>query len=99
MSPDLFSLYSEIIMRHITDMPLISIGHNINNLRYADDTILKATNEKDLQALNDMIVDKSEIMGLCLNKKKTEVMITLKKNNELKGSIMVDGTILKQVNN
>jgi hypothetical protein len=100
ISPDLFSLYSEIIMRHITDMPGISVGgHNINNLRYADDTILIATNERDLQALIDRIVDKSEIMGLSLNKKKTEVMITSKKNNQLKCSIMVDGTILKQVNN
>ena len=100
ISPDLFSLYSEIIMRHITDMPGISVGgHNINNLRYADDTILIATNERDLQALIDRIVDKSEIMGLSPNKKKTEVMITSKKNNQLKCSIMVDGTILKQVNN
>jgi hypothetical protein len=56
LQKDLFSLYSEIIMRHITDMPGISIGgHNINNLRYADDTILIATNEKDLPALIDRI--------------------------------------------
>jgi ribosome-interacting GTPase 1 len=69
-------------MKHITDMPGISIGgHNINNLRYPDDMILIATNEKDLQALIDRIVDKSEIVGLSLNKKKMEVMITSKKNN------------------
>jgi hypothetical protein len=43
-------------------MPGISIGgHNINNLRYADDTILIASNEKDLQALIDRIVDESKL--------------------------------------
>ena len=41
MSPDLFSLYSEVIMRNIENMPGIAVGgHNINNLRYADDTYL-----------------------------------------------------------
>jgi hypothetical protein len=36
-------------------------------------------------------------MGLRLKKKETEVMITSKKYNELKCSIIVDRTILKQV--
>ena len=36
LSPDLFSLYSEIIMRNIEEQPGIRVGgHNINNLRYA----------------------------------------------------------------
>ena len=43
MSPYLFSLYSEIIMREISDMKGIIVGgQNINNLRYADDTVLLA---------------------------------------------------------
>ena len=49
LSPDLFSLYSEIIMRNIEGQPGIRVGgHNINNLRYADDTVLISENEKDL---------------------------------------------------
>ena len=53
LSPDLFSLYSEIIMRNIEGQPGIRVGgHNINNLRYADDTVLISENEKDLQLLN-----------------------------------------------
>jgi hypothetical protein len=63
-------------------------GHNINNLRYIDDTTRISTNENDMQTLIDTIVDKSEIMGLRLNKKKTQVMKTSKKNKELKCSIM-----------
>jgi hypothetical protein len=46
-----------------------------------------------------LIVDKSEIIGLHLNKNTTKIMIKSKKSNELKCSIIIDGTILKQVNN
>jgi len=38
-----FNLYSEVILRHIKDMPGVSInGHDINQLRYADDIVLMA---------------------------------------------------------
>ena len=43
MSPDLFSLYTELIMRNIKEIERFSIGGvNINNLRYADDTVIIA---------------------------------------------------------
>ena len=60
MSPDLFSLYSEIIMREIKAKPGILVGgHNINNLQYADDTVLLAENTEDLQHLVDIVVPES----------------------------------------
>ena len=46
LSPCLFNLYAEYIMRNTgldEEQAVIKIaGRNINNLRYADDTILKA---------------------------------------------------------
>ena len=37
LSPDLFSLYNEMIMREVKDMDGIKVnGENISNLRYAD---------------------------------------------------------------
>ena len=46
LSPDLFLLYSEIIMREIKDIDGIKVnGKNINNVRYADDTALIADSE------------------------------------------------------
>ena len=49
LSPDLFSLYTEMIMRHIKDLDGIRVGGvNINNLRYADDTTLIADEEQKL---------------------------------------------------
>ena len=72
LSPDLFSLYSEIIMRNIEGQPGIRVGgHNINNLRYADDTVLISENEKDLQQLLNTIESKSKEKGLELTSKKT----------------------------
>ena len=50
LSPDLFSIYSEIIMRALKGMPGIKVGgYNMNNIRYADDTVLIADNEKEVQ--------------------------------------------------
>ena len=76
LCPDLFSLYGEIIMRNIEGQPGIRVGgHNINNLRYADDTVLISENEKDLQQLLNIVESKSKEKGLELNSKKTEVMV------------------------
>ena len=49
LSPDLFALYSEKILREIKDLNGIKInGININNIRYADDIVLIAESEKKL---------------------------------------------------
>ena len=95
LSPDLFSLYSEVIMRKIENMPGIAIGgHNINNLRYADDTVLMATSEIDLQELVDVINEESEKLGLGLNKKKTETMVISKKKETPRCNIKLNGMTL-----
>ena len=47
-------------------------GRNINNLRYADDTILMAENEKELKSLLMKAKEESEA-GLKLKIKKTEI--------------------------
>ena len=42
-------------------------GRNINNLRYADDTTLKAESEEDLKSLLMKVIEESEKVGLKLN--------------------------------
>ena len=85
LSPDLFSLYSESIMRSIENMPGLKIGgHNINNLRYADDTVLIKTSQNVLQKMINTIVKESSKFGQNLNKKKTEIMTISKKNGATK---------------
>ena len=80
MSPDLFNIYSEMILRNLENYPGVKInGENINNIRYADDTVLIADSEEDLQRLLDITIEKSEEMGLTLNVKKTKCMVISKK--------------------
>ena len=54
LSPCLFNLYAEYIMRNIgleeTQAGIKISGRNINNLRYADDTTLMAESEEELKA-------------------------------------------------
>ena len=49
------------------------VGRNINNLRYADDTILMAESE-ELKSLLMKVKEESEKAGLKLNIQKTKIM-------------------------
>ena len=73
----LFNLYTEYIMRNAgleEAQPGIKIaGRNINNLRYADDTILMAES-KELKSLLIKVKEENEKVGLKLNIQKTKIM-------------------------
>ena len=47
---------------------------NINNLRYADDTTLRAEGEKELKSILIKVKEESEKTGLKLNIQKTKIM-------------------------
>ena len=49
-------------------------GRNIDNLRYAGDTILMAENEEELKSLLMKVKEESEEVGLKLNIHKTKIM-------------------------
>ena len=49
---------------------------NINNLSYADDTILMAENKEELKSILMKVKDESEKVGLKLNIQKTKIMAT-----------------------
>ena len=49
-------------------------GRNINNLRYADDTILMAESEEELKSLLLRVKEESEKADLKLNIQKTKIM-------------------------
>ena len=60
-SSDLFNLYSENILREIQDQAGIRFGgHNLNNIRYADDIALIADSEENLQKILNKVVSESE---------------------------------------
>ena len=80
LSPYLFKLYSENIMRSagLENNPAgVKIGgEKYNNLRYADDTTLLAESEEGLKRLQMKVKEKSKETGLYLNIKKTKVVTT-----------------------
>ena len=49
-------------------------GRDINKLRYADDTILMAESEEDLNSLLIKVEEESEMAGLKFNIQKTKIM-------------------------
>ena len=77
LSPCLFNLYAEYIMRNIgleeTQAGIKIAGRNINNLRYADDTTLVAESKEELKSLLIKVNEESEA-GLKLNIQKTKIM-------------------------
>ena len=81
LSPSLFNLYTEKIFREIEDMEGVNVGgHNINNLRYADDTSLLALEEQKLQNLLTTVNDKGKLYGTEINAKKNKSMVASKKH-------------------
>ena len=51
-----------------------TVGRNINNLRYADDTTLMAESEEELKSLLMKVKEESERVGLKLNIQKMKIM-------------------------
>ena len=72
--PCLFNLYAEYIMWNArldeAQAGIKIAGRNINNLRYADNTILMAEIEENLKSLLMKVKGESEKAGLKLNIKK-----------------------------
>ena len=75
LSPCLFNLYAEYIMRNAgLDEAQAGIKIARNNLRYADDTTYMAESEEELKSLLMKAKEESEKLGLKLNIQKTKIM-------------------------
>ena len=78
MSPCLFNLYAEYIIRNAgleeAQAGIKIAGGYINNLRNADDTTLMAESEEELKSLLMKVKVESENIGLKLNIQKMKIM-------------------------
>ena len=74
LSPCLFNLYAEYIIRNAGLEEIKIAGRNINHLRYADDTTLIADSEEELKSLLMKVKEESEKVGLKLNIQKMKIM-------------------------
>ena len=80
LSPCLFNVYAEYIMRKAavdeSQAGIKIAGRNIDNFQYADDTALVAESEKELKNLLMRVKEESTKNGLKLNIQKTKIMAT-----------------------
>ena len=78
LSPCLFNLYAEYIMRNAgleeAQAGIKIAGRNISNLRYAHDTTVMAESEEELKSLLMKVKEEREEVGLKLNIQKTKIM-------------------------
>ena len=78
LSPCLFNLYAEYIMRHArldeAQARIKIAGRNINDLKYADYTTFMAESKEELKSLLMKVKEESEKVGLKLNIQKTKIM-------------------------
>ena len=78
LSPCLFNLYAEYIMRNAgleeAQARIKIAGRNINNLRYADYITLMAESEEEPKSLLMKVKEESEKVSLKLNIQKTKTM-------------------------
>ena len=78
LSPCLFNLYAEYIMRNAgldeAQARIKTAKRNINNVRYTDDTTVMAENKEELKSLLMKAKEESEKVGLKLNIQKMKIM-------------------------
>ena len=99
VSPALFNVYSESIMREATENSSAGIkigGRTINNLRYADDTTLLCETKEELMNLLERVQQLSKEKGLLLNTKKTKIMV-LDKNRSSNGGFTLHGEEIEEI--
>ena len=100
LSPHLFNIYAEAIVREALDNFEGSItigGRTVNNLRYADDVVLIAGSMQELQELVNRVVWKSEKAGLFLNVDKTKVM-KIETDFPSDENILINRETIKEIN-
>lgn len=96
LSPLLFNVYSERLFREALENAedgILINGVLINNLRYADDTVLIADTAEGLQRLIDRVTEVCALYNMHLNTNKTKVMIVSKQDTD--GQFHANGSRLQ----
>ena len=80
LSRYLFNSHAEYIMCNAgldeAETEIKIARRNINNLRYADNTILMAESKEELKSLSMKVKEEGEKPGLKLNSQKTKIMVS-----------------------
>ena len=96
MSPCLFNFFAEYIIRKAglekAQAGIKIARRNINNFKYADDTILMAESKEELNSLLMKVKEESEKVGLKFNSQKMKIMASSPIN-----SWQIDGETIETV--
>ena len=96
LSPCLFNLYAEYIMRNAgleeAQAGIKIAGRNTNNLRYVDDTPLMAESQEELKSLLMKVKEESAKAGLKLNIQKQRSWHPIPSLHQIDGEAMERGT-------
>ena len=98
MSPDLFNLLLEMVMRLARREGEAGVnlnGRSLNNLRFADDIDLVADTQEELQDLTNRVEGSSKRMGLKIKAEKTKTMTVGKQHKKLQ--ITIESREIEQV--
>ncbi|KAI5708046.1 hypothetical protein M8J77_015361 [Diaphorina citri] len=99
LSPLLFNIYSEQIFKEAleeVDEGIPLNGERLNNIRYADDTIVFSDSLEGLQSLVNKIAAVSAKYGLDINSKKTKFM-AISKSNVANANITINNQPIERV--
>ena len=99
MSPDLFNLYSEMILRELEDVDkgIVVNRVRINKIRYANNTVFIASSPEGLQRLFNVAADASEERSPSVSHEKTKAMCISKQSPKPKISIKLGDQTIDQV--
>ena len=90
LSPILFNLYSEYLTKEALEgLGFFKIGGQIiHTVKYADDLLLMAKEEKELQDMIGKLIEIGRCYGMEINVEKTKVMIISRKSLAVKYMII-----------
>ena len=98
LSPVLFTAALEEIFRRMETETGIKInGELLSNLRFADDIILFAENEEQLERMLNDLNTEGKKDGMKINKKKTKIMCNEVARRRRRNGVSVDGEQLEEV--
>jgi hypothetical protein len=99
LSPTLFNIYADDIIKkalHDAESGIRVNGKNINNIRYADDTVLFADSMEDLKNLVDKLNNEGQKYRLEINVAKTKLMI-ISRNEYPEAQLIINGKHVERV--
>ena len=96
----LFNIYGEMLIQEALQYQRSGIvigGRTVKSVRFADDTVLLANSECELQEMLSSLNDVVEDYGMKINEKKTKVM-KISRNSQEGVNIHIKGKKLEEVN-